>query len=87
MTITVYSTPTCVQCTATYRSLNSNKLDYDVIDLTADAEALVYVREQLGYNQAPVVVAPDGTHWSGFRPDLIAQLATTRAAAGDSSVR
>lgn len=76
-----------MQCTATYRSLDSNKLDYDVIDLTADAESLAYVTEQLGYNQAPVVIAPDGTHWSGFRPDLIAHLATTRAAAGDPFVR
>lgn len=87
MTITVYSTPTCVQCTATYRSLDSKHLDYEVIDLTTNEAALAYVRDQLGYKQAPVVVAPDGTHWNGFRPDRIAQLASTREAAGDSPVR
>lgn len=72
MTITVYSTPTCVQCTATYHSLDSNKLDYEVIDLTTNDTALAYVTEQLGHTQAPVVVTPDSSHWNGFRPDLIA---------------
>ena len=32
----------------------------------------------LGYLQAPVVVAGD-SHWSGFRPDRIKELALTAA--------
>lgn len=72
MSITVYSKPSCVQCDATYRALDKHGIDYAVVDVTQDPEALAAVRE-LGYLQAPVVVA--GTeHWSGFRPDKIKAL-------------
>ncbi len=73
MAITVYTKPSCVQCTATYRALDSKGLEYDVLDLSQDEAALAAVKE-LGYLQAPVVVADDD-HWSGFRPDKIAELA------------
>lgn len=73
MTITVYSKPACVQCTATLRALDAKGLDYAVIDLTEDEAAFALVTE-LGYRQAPVVVA-DGAHWAGFRPDMIGRLA------------
>jgi glutaredoxin-like protein NrdH len=79
MSITVYSKPSCVQCDATYRALNKQGLAYEVVDITADAEALENVRA-LGYQQAPVVFA-DGDHWSGFRPDKIKALAAQQAAA------
>lgn len=72
MSVTVYSKPACVQCTATTRALDAKGLDYNVVDLTQDAEAFDRVTE-LGYRQAPVVVA-DNLHWSGFRPDMIGQL-------------
>lgn len=72
MSITVYSKPACVQCTATTRALDAKGLSYDVIDLTQDDDALSQVTE-LGYRQAPVVVAGEA-HWSGFRPDMIASL-------------
>lgn len=77
MSITVYSKPNCVQCDATYRALVKNGLEYDVIDITQDEQALATVKA-LGYQQAPVVFA-EGDHWSGFRPDKIKALA--RAAA------
>lgn len=70
--VTVYSKPACVQCDATYRALDRKGVDYEVVDLTKDPAALDLVRE-LGYLQAPVVVAGD-RHWSGFRPDQIAAL-------------
>ena len=79
MSITVYSKPACVQCDATYRALDKRGLDYTVVDISQDAEALDMVRS-LGYMQAPVVVADD-THWSGFRPDQIAALAAQMATA------
>lgn len=75
--VTVYSKPSCVQCTATYRALDSKGVDYNVVDLTENADALAYVQE-LGYSQAPVVIAEDGTgqdHWSGFQPDQIDRIA------------
>lgn len=77
MSITVYSKPNCVQCDATYRALNKNGLDYEVIDITQDPEALATVKA-LGYQQAPVVFAA-GDHWSGFRPDKIKELARVAA--------
>lgn len=73
MAVTVYTKPACVQCTATYRALDSKGIEYNVLDLSEDDAALKTVKE-LGYLQAPVVVADDD-HWSGFRPDKIAELA------------
>ncbi|PWE49590.1 NrdH-redoxin [Thioclava sp. NG1] len=72
MTITVYSKPACVQCTATTRALDAKGIDYNVIDLTEDAAAMEMVQD-LGYRQAPVVIAGED-HWAGFRPDMIGQL-------------
>lgn len=75
MQVTVYSTPSCVQCNATYRALERQGIAYEVVDLTQDAAAMEMVKS-LGYTQAPVVMA--GTeHWSGFRPDLIGGLKAT----------
>ncbi len=73
MAITVYTKPSCVQCTATYRALDNKGIDYEILDLSVDEKALETVKE-LGYLQAPVVIA-DGEHWSGFRPDKIEELA------------
>ncbi|WP_314456451.1 hypothetical protein [uncultured Microbacterium sp.] len=41
------------------------------MDLSTNPAALKYVMDELGYSAAPVVVASDQDHWSGFRPDLI----------------
>ena len=73
MTITVYSKPACVQCTATTRALDRQGIDYTVVDVSSDAEAYGLV-QNLGYRQVPVVVAGE-QHWAGFRPDMISALA------------
>ena len=73
MSITVYSNPACVQCTATTRALSAKGLAFDLVDLTLDEQAMARVSE-LGYRQVPVVMAGD-EHWAGFRPDKIAALA------------
>nr|WP_225752453.1 glutaredoxin-like protein NrdH [Pseudoclavibacter sp. Marseille-Q3772] len=78
MAISVYSKPSCVQCTATYRALDKQGLEYEVFDVSADEKALAAVKE-LGYLQAPVVVT-DSDHWSGFRPDKINEIAQLRSA-------
>jgi glutaredoxin-like protein NrdH len=72
MTITVYTTPTCVQCESTKKFLDKNGLEYSVVDLTEDDAALEMVKG-LGYASAPVVVAGE-SHWSGFRPGMLAEL-------------
>lgn len=73
MSITVYSKPACVQCTATTRALDHRGIDYTVIDVSEDAQAFALV-QGLGYRQVPVVIAGD-QHWAGFRPDMISTLA------------
>jgi len=79
MTITVYTKPACVQCNATYKALDKQGLEYDIIDISEDADARDFVMA-LGYLQAPVVVTSEG-HWSGFRPDRIKALGATALSA------
>lgn len=71
--VAVYSKPSCVQCTATYRALDKQGIEYEVFDVSVDEKALAAVKE-LGYLQAPVVVT-ETEHWSGFRPDKISEFA------------
>jgi glutaredoxin-like protein NrdH len=70
--ITVYTKPACPQCRATLRALERTGLDYETIDISTDTQGRDFVMS-LGL-QAPVVIAGD-RHWSGFRPDHIADLA------------
>ena len=73
MTVTVYSKPACVQCTATTRALDAKGIADTLVDLTQDAVAMAQVLA-MGYRQAPVVIAGE-QHWTGFRPDMIGRLA------------
>ncbi|GAA2720951.1 glutaredoxin family protein [Cellulomonas aerilata] len=77
VTVTVYSTPDCVQCRMTYLALEQAGIGYAVVDLSRDAAARRHVTQVLGHSTAPVVVV-DGdpsVHWSGFRRDRITALA------------
>jgi glutaredoxin-like protein NrdH len=77
VTVTVYSTPDCVQCRLTYLALEKAGIAYRVVDLERDPRARDHVTRELGHATAPVVVVdqdPD-VHWSGFRRDRIAALA------------
>jgi glutaredoxin-like protein NrdH len=73
MSVTVYTKPNCVQCNATYKALDKHGIDYDIVDISTDDLAREYIMS-LGYLQAPVVVAAQNDHWSGFRPDRIKAL-------------
>ncbi len=78
-TITVYTKPACVQCNATYKALDKQDLEYQVVDISISTnEAACDYVMSLGYLQAPVVVAGD-KHWSGFRPDHIKALGSAAA--------
>lgn len=81
MSLTVYSKPACVQCNATYRRLDANGIEHEIIDVSQDAEALDMVKG-LGHLGAPVVVLRDDDgaivdHWGGYNPDKIDLLAMT----------
>lgn len=84
MDITVYTKPMCVQCDATKRALNKAGLEYKLVDITEDAEALAQVKS-MGFLQAPVVTTENDA-WSGFRPDKIKALAANSAAAKSAQV-
>lgn len=72
MTVTVYSQPSCVQCTATYRTLDRQGTPYTVVNIADDPNALEHFKS-LGHLSAPVVVAGDAI-WSGFQPDKLKTL-------------
>lgn len=75
--VAVYTKPACQQCTATKRRLDSRGIAYTEIDITEDKDAYDFVIG-LGHREAPIVVLDDGTHWSGFRLNLIDQITTTK---------
>ncbi|SIF35134.1 glutaredoxin-like protein NrdH [Mycobacteroides abscessus] len=75
---TIYTKPRCPQCDATKRALDKHGIAYVAVDVTTDPEALAFV-QSLGYLSAPVVVAEDGEHWQGFRPDRCKGLALAAA--------
>lgn len=79
MTVTVLSKPSCVQCTATYRQLDKFGIEYEVKDITQDADAYALAKS-LGHLSAPVVIAGD-QDWSGFQPARIEELASVLKAA------
>jgi glutaredoxin-like protein NrdH len=72
MTVTVYSKPSCVQCTATYRGLKNAGVEFTIVDMSVDEDALARVKA-LGYQQAPVVITDDD-NWSGYNPIKIGAL-------------
>lgn len=72
MSVTVYSKPSCVQCTATYKALEQIGVSFQIIDISEDSHAFGVI-QNLGYRQVPVVMVDD-EHWAGFRPDKIKAL-------------
>lgn len=84
VTITVLSKPNCVQCSATYRKLDAEKLDYEVEDVYAE-ENMVTI-QTLKHMSAPVVLVRDESgsiidHWAGFNPTKITEVASRLKAA------
>lgn len=67
--ITVYTKPACVQCRQTKKALDKKGVQYEIIDVSEDAQALEYVKS-LGFMSAPVVVTGDDS-WAGYRPERI----------------
>lgn len=74
MKVTVYTKANCQPCRATKWALDRRGVQYVEVGLDDNAEALERVMA-LGHQAAPVVVVDEQTHWSGYRPDRIAELA------------
>lgn len=69
---TVYTKDNCVQCDMTKRLMDKVGVEYDVVNISQNPEALDKLIE-LGYRAAPVVIT-DEDSWAGFNPDKIANL-------------
>jgi len=79
MRITIYTRNDCVQCHATKRAIESRGLEFDLVNLDTQPEAIEELRAR-GFRQLPVVIA-DALSWSGFRPDMINRLRPAQQAA------
>ena len=70
--IKMYTRDNCTQCIATKQFLDRQEVDYEIIDLDKEPEAMVQV-EEMGYRSLPILVV-DNESWSGFRPDKLSKL-------------
>ena len=61
----LFTQPGCQPCKAVERKLNQYSIPYVVHDISTDENARERVKA-LGYTQTPVVLAPDGTSFSGL---------------------
>lgn len=80
MRIIIYTKSQCVQCDATKNAMDRSGIDYQLINLDTQPEAIDQLKS-LGYRQVPVVMTHND-HWSGFRPDKIACLRQLAAVGG-----
>ena len=76
--VTVFSRGKCVQCNATYRALDDNGIEFEVVDVDEHEAAQIRL-QQLGFQQLPVVRPVGVPAWWGFRPDKISELAAMRS--------
>lgn len=76
MTVTVFTKPRCPQCEATKRQFTKLGVPFETVDLTENPSTMEQLLEA-GFRQAPVVITPDNS-WTGYRPDLIREIAAQR---------
>ena len=76
MKITVYSNPNCVQCEQTKRYLSLHEVEFES-KMIEDSPEVFAIIEANNYKAAPVVVVDNGTSWSGFRLEKLADLVAT----------
>jgi len=72
-TIVYHIGPACVQCNQTKKMMDKFGVAYTQVDLRDEPELTEQFKEQ-GHMTAPIVTSKIGT-WSGFRLDLIQDLA------------
>ncbi|MFT8637538.1 MAG: glutaredoxin family protein [Pseudoclavibacter sp.] len=70
--ITLYTLPGCVQCKGAQRRLDKQHVRYEVKD-AAEEDNLRHLKQDLGFQQAPVMEDEDGNAVSGFNPEFIDQ--------------
>lgn len=73
MTVTVYTKPSCPQCTATTKHLAKLQIKYphlEIDELPID-EAVLLRASAAGILAAPIVEAIGFAPWGGYRPDRL----------------
>lgn len=73
--ITVYTKPSCVQCTATKRWLDRRQVPYEEAAVDK-SPAILEEAQRAGISQAPIVRLSDQNEqtlamWGGFNPTLL----------------
>jgi glutaredoxin-like protein len=61
--ITMYGAEWCGDCRRSKKLLDGLGVDYEYVDLEADAAAADVARSISGRTNIPVIVFPDGTHF------------------------
>lgn len=62
--ITMYGAAWCGDCRRSKRLLDGRGVDYDYVDLEVNVEAADIAKSISGRTNIPVVVFPDGTHFT-----------------------
>lgn len=62
--VTMYGAEWCSDCRRSKRLLDARGVDYDYVDLETVAEGADRAKAISGRTQIPVVVFPDGTHFT-----------------------
>lgn len=85
MSVTLYSRKEgCRPCKSTKRELDKAGIKYDLVIIDDNQDAVDTIHE-LGYATAPVVFIDNDTHWAGYRPSDIANLALTHGAQAENA--
>lgn len=73
--VTVYTTPSCVQCNQTKKILDREGVHYTVVDLAERPDLVKKFKDEFGFTSAPIVTT-DVKAWSGFKLNKILSLAS-----------
>ncbi|AHJ86422.1 hypothetical protein 40AC_59 [Mycobacterium phage 40AC] len=72
--VTVYTQPLCKPCDRVKEKLTEAGVEFDAVDLMANAEAYTYVRDVLKASSTPVIVTDALDPIIGYQPDKLSEL-------------
>lgn len=72
--ITVFSKNNCIQCKMTKMFLTQHHVDFVEHNIDEHPEYVNQLKAD-GFKATPVIKLPDGQSFTGFRPDMLKQLA------------
>ncbi|AMW64137.1 glutaredoxin [Mycobacterium phage EvilGenius] len=72
--VTVYTQPLCKPCDRVKEKLTAAGIEFDAVDLSANAEAYTYVRDVLKARSTPVILTDAFDPIIGYQPDKLAEL-------------